>query len=218
MADLQAIQLEGIDEARKLFSPEKFKKASTRAVGKALDKSLTTASRQIRQKWNIKKKALETNALIPTPPLAKRLRFIGDVPVGYLTARSRPLSWRFFGGVQVAKGVKVKISKWSTMKTRPDSFWATNLQGESGNQAAGYGFVTKYNKRIKRKRAPRSDRKFKPKDSGVKPRLKLRFNRVITVASMFKQTNAYNPTIKIAGETWQKEFIRQLTLCLQPNY
>lgn len=203
MGSLQTIELEGLEEARKLFGDEKFKKASGRAVKKALDKSYTEMTRRITAKWNIKKKDLAS-------VITKRMSYVGDYPTGYLTARSRSLSWRFFGAKQVAKGVSVKVTKSGGRKLHLDSFYTSNLRGTNPDQKAGYGFVSKVSGKYVRKRDVRSD--AKNKQTYIRPRLKIKMQRVITVASMFGQVNAFNPTVKVAGDTWLKEFTRQLTL------
>jgi len=191
---MQVIELVGFEEAKKLFGTEKFEKAQGRAIKKALDKSYTKLSFQITGKWAIKKKDLK-------PALHKRMAY-GRNPTGYLTARSKPLTWRFFGAKQNRKGVSVKILRGGSRKTWLDSFGV--------QKPGGTVFFTKTGDRYVRRRDVRSD--ARTKKTYIRPRLPITKQAVITVASMFDQSNAYNPTVKVAGDTWQKEFIRQLSL------
>jgi len=191
------IELAGYEEARNLFSVAKFNKANYRAVKKGTDKGFTELSRVLRRKWNIKAGVLAKS-------LHKRYSG-GNEPRGYVTARSRPLSWRFFNPKTTAQGgVKVKITKTEGIHTAYDTFYAKSLSH------GGYGWVSKSGAAHPRIRKRRSDAKHKTNQ--VRPRLPIVMHRVITVASMFEQTRAYGSVVKVAGDTWQKEFVRQLSL------
>ncbi|MCK5682199.1 hypothetical protein KAI46_15465, partial [bacterium] len=97
-----------------------------------------------------------------------------------------------------------RIKKSGSRKTYLDSFWNPNLKN------SGYGFTTKTGELHVRKYDVRSD--AKTKRTYIPSRLPLTVRRVITVASMFEQSPTFIPVQKIAGETWQHEFLRQLTL------
>lgn len=182
------------EQIERLFAPEKYKKANLRGLKKALDKAYTEAGRAITGVWNLKKKDVK-------PYLKKRIDYTGQA-AAYLTARSKPLGLRLFGARAVRKGVSYKIKKAGRRQTLAESF-----------MREGRPVFTRFGPPHARKRARRSDAVYKSRL--VRPRLPIEAKRVITLASILGQDKVSRPVMEAAGETWQREVVRQLTTVLK---
>lgn len=195
------IQLKGYDELRKLLDPKIVDKAAYRALNKALSKGRTEVSKQIRKKWNIKKKDLDKKLTIK--------KANGTHLSGSFMAKSRPISMTYFGAEQFRPYdiVNKKRRDYSVTRGGAKMLGVKQAKGKSGV----------YFKSLRQGPKTHKPNAFlATTDSGHigvfermgKKRLKVREFNTITVASMFGQKEVYEPSLKKIEETMDSEFPR----------
>lgn len=189
------IKLEGYEQALGMFDSKIVDKSAYRALNRAVSSGRTEASKSIRGKWNIQKKDLDSKL---TKITAKKT---GD-QTAVLIAKSRPFSLTYFGAKWYRKRSMTTRQKSTLYKrsTGKSGVYAKVLRGgqtthmpHSFIQSMRSGHMGVF-ERLGKKRYPIKERK------------------VITIASMFDQANAMQPTVDKIEQSWSKEFFRQLEL------
>lgn len=190
------IKLEGYEQALGMFDSKIVDKSAHRALNRAVASGRTEASNHIYAKWNIKKK--DINRAVT----AIKAQSSGSI-TAFINAKSRPLSLTYFGAKEYApyatiskagrktrktrnrtkKGVYVKVLRGGSNTHKPNSFIQSMRSGHTG-----------VFERVGKSRYPIKERK------------------VVTIASMFNQANAMQPTVDKIEQSWSKEFFRQLEL------
>lgn len=189
------ISLEGYEQALTMFDGRVVDTAARRALTRAIERGRTEARRAIHAKWNIKK--TDINRAINS------IKVSGNEISAIISAKGRPLSLSYFGAKEYAhfstisrsgrktrktqnkskKGVYVKIYRDGQLTHKPKGFVQTMHSGHIG-----------VFERVGKSRYPIRERK------------------VITIASMFSQSGAIEPTVEAIHKSWSSEFFRQLEM------
>ena len=190
------IKLKGYDQALAMFDSKVVDKSAYRALNRAVASGRTEASRHIYDKWHIKK--CDINRAVKSIKASRS----GGI-TAYINAKSRPLSLTYFGAKQYAPYATITRKGRKSRKTRNRSKRGVYAQilRDGGVTHKPHGFIQTMSsghvgvfERVGKSRYPIKERK------------------VITIASMFDQSAAMEPTVDKIEETWSKEFFRQLEM------
>ncbi len=182
------------------FSPQGLDKARMRAVNYAAARGKTEGSKRIRQVWELKAGILR--------PRIKVIKTNSGSKPATIRAQSRPLSLSLFyveeeygfgaSNKLERRGVTYRIFKKGPEKHLPHDFLATTRSGHVGV--------------FSRMDAPRPARRRSAKSPMVRPRLRIRDRKVVSIPEMFKKKEVYPFVERKVQESLEKEFWRQLTL------
>lgn len=208
MADVVSIKLEGYDELRAQLDPKIVDKAATRALGRAVSAGRTVAADKIYQKYNIKKrdinravKAVKANrgTTGPTASIVAKGRSMSLTYFGAKWYRTKSVTTRNKSTLRKRKtgrtGVYAKIMRGGDTTHKPHAFIAA-----VGTKRADIFHIGVF------ERVPGSRMASNPKKEKIVER------KLITIASMFGQSGAWDPTVERITETWNSEFPRLINV------
>ncbi|MCK5680382.1 phage tail protein [bacterium] len=191
-----------IDDFLASFSGKALDQARMRAANKAAAMGKTEGSKRIRAVWNLKMATL-------SPRLTVIKTKSGMTPAK-IRAQSYPLSFSHFGAFEEfalgsnyelhGRGATYKLLKGGGEKNMPDAFMQPTSSGH-------IGFFERMDKAVPRRRWS----KKRINTWGVRPRLRIRDHKAITVASMFKQPKVLPHVEAKIAEVLPKEFYRLLS-------
>jgi hypothetical protein len=197
------VKLEGYAEIRASLNPAIVDKAARQALNRAVDSGRAEAARQIYAKWNIKK------ADINRAVKAIKANTNGDLQAT-IYAKGRPLSLSYFGA-QWFRPRSVTTRHKSTLRKRNTgkSGVFVKLLRDGKTTHKPHAFIAAVNTKRSDifhigvfERIPGSRMKSNPDKEALIER------KLISIASMFAQANAWDPTIEKVEETWNREFPR----------
>lgn len=197
------IKLEGVEQARKAYDPKIVNRAARMAMNEAARQARTAALKSIRveQGYNIKASDLRQKLRITSKAS------IADL-TAELTATGRPISLAYFGAKEVRdigrgrvltqtrtsgrivkrtkakRGVTVKIKRGKTTHMK-DAFMSSVAAISKGELV---GYHVGVFRRLTRKRLPIMEK------------------AVVTIASMFGNSNTQAAITKAVEDTWRKRF------------
>lgn len=202
------LKLAGVEKALAMFDPRKVAQAARGSLNRAVKSGRTEASTRIREIWNIKKSDLDRKIIF-------KGAIMSDL-TAILTVTGKPINLLYFGARQISGKKSVRILK-------EKGAISSAAQIKRGRAGRGYSGVTaqiqyKHKTVLPKAFISRATKGGIPLVLMRSSKAKSRSGRkegllaikVITEASIFKQTRVMDRVVLKIKTQWQKEWDNQI--------